>query len=62
MGTDLFLCREGAGPIWGLTPALTFITSVSYALFVVRPESENFNHLLVLQHLVNQAMLNIDTA
>lgn len=33
-----------------------------YALFVVAPEPEDFHYLLVLEHLVDQTMLNIDAA
>nr|WP_242674546.1 reverse transcriptase domain-containing protein [Marinobacter halodurans] len=33
-----------------------------YALFVVAPEPEDLHHSLVLDHLVDQTMLNIDAA
>lgn len=35
-------------------------TSSGHALFVVTPEAENLHHSFVLEHLVHQAMLNID--
>jgi hypothetical protein len=43
---------------WGNCPA----TAAGYPLFVVTPETENFHHSLVLKHLVDQTMLNIDAA
>lgn len=37
-------------------------TAAGYALFIVAPEPENFHHSLVLEHLVDQTMLNINAA
>ncbi len=48
----------GTAKRWKNCPA----TAAGYALFVVAPESEDFHHLLVLQYLVDQAMLNINAA
>ena len=53
------LCGNfGAAKRWKNCPA----TAAGYALFVVTPEPENFHHSLVLEHLVDQTMLNINTA
>lgn len=47
-----------AGKRWKNCPA----TAAGYALFVVAPEPEDLHHSLVLEHLVDQTMLNIDAA
>jgi hypothetical protein len=33
-----------------------------YGSFIVRPEPENFNALLLFVYLVNQSVLDVDTA
>lgn len=50
--------NTGAAKRWKNCPA----TAPGHALFVVTPEPENFHHSLVLDHLVDQTMLNIDAA
>lgn len=37
-------------------------TAMSRELFVVAPEPEHFDHSLVLEHLIDQTMLNVDAA